>query len=597
MISKTKEKISTVPLIRKWLKSDVGYSNSLGIAYLSNALITGAALSAESTLDLGISGTAQDLVSGTSVLGVLLIFRKFNKSKISQKPFHRNIYVWVTAAIVANLAPVILGSLVSSKPIQLEVLKIIPIGVISSITILMIYTVVIASFKELRETAHDLANVRHRLLAIGKRLEQDLLASKRQLQNRLTESISPVLDSIYEELRSVDPANNAAIEKTSANLRQAIEGIVRPLSHELGNSANFQIYNQLTSVTAIERKITFRSLADRLNRKVNLSNAFLPNQLLVFLVVFEVTSVHVISGVIDSITYAIPSAIISTLIILFAKKFTNKIRLPFYMALILAAVVNVIAALPFQFLSKYSSLTEEVVAGLLIGVIILAVFLSYFGLLIDRRRSMLSDEQLANQELAAAVTHARNEISIVHKRTARMLHGGVQAKLQSALLRLRRSPQLSNEEIQEVISDISQAKFLLEKTEQSSVLTLGQGIDDLIDFWDGVCEIETNLTASIDELISNDQVTTECVIEVVREAISNAVKHDHAGCAKVDFEIADHYFQITISHKGDLIEENFNNDEKSYGMQMIAELSNSHELIAADDYIYLSAKFPIQNSI
>ena len=59
-------------------------------------------------------------------------------------------------------------------------------------------------------------------------------------------------------------------------------------------------------------------------------------------------------------------------------------------------------------------------------------------------------------------------------------------------------------------------------------VSLGELLDDLIDFWAGVCKVDIRITREVDEIVSADLIATQCIIEVVRESISNAVKHDSA---------------------------------------------------------------------
>jgi signal transduction histidine kinase len=184
----------------------------------------------------------------------------------------------------------------------------------------------------------------------------------------------------------------------------------------------------------------------------------------------------------------------------------------------------------------------------------------------------------------------RHELAISQRQLGRLLHGGVQARLQSAALRLSRSDELSGETLQQVIADLDHAKSLLQRMEQTDGQALGAQLDDVIDFWDGVCDVDIVMSREFDETVSRDAVAAQCAIEVIREAISNAVKHGSAHSATVELSLTDNQeIDVRVSHS-DQTDSALLLSNSGLGSHIYDELTNSWELSKSQGTVVFRAK-------
>jgi signal transduction histidine kinase len=252
----------------------------------------------------------------------------------------------------------------------------------------------------------------------------------------------------------------------------------------------------------------------------------------------------------------------------------------------------VIITLPFIGFQNLGSLTSELVAGLWIGLVLVNILTSYFGLLVGRWSGILQEVKSVINKSSNVVSRARNEISLTRKRTARMVHGTVQAKLQATVIKLMRADQSDRALKDSILTDIQTAIDALEIQEDPSQQSFGQAIDGLIDFWDGVCDIKVQMTSEADDQISRDRITTECAIEVCREAVSNAVKHDQAESFDISIAEANQHIELEFSHEGDLPPTDTLLN-KSLGVKIFDELTSSWSMNSENGTLYMRAEIPL----
>jgi signal transduction histidine kinase len=82
-------------------------------------------------------------------------------------------------------------------------------------------------------------------------------------------------------------------------------------------------------------------------------------------------------------------------------------------------------------------------------------------------------------------------------------------------------------------------------------LDLNKAIEQLVDTWQGVCDIEFEISAELKEIASHDSGLALCVNEILKEAISNAVRHGDARNAKVEMKLIDgDVVEVRVSNNG-----------------------------------------------
>ena len=156
----------------------------------------------------------------------------------------------------------------------------------------------------------------------------------------------------------------------------------------------------------------------------------------------------------------------------------------------------------------------------------MTTFVAQFAQL--QRKSTTENLVAVNLQLQILNASLRQELWLNRRRTALVLHGPVQAALFASAMKLSQETQPTPELVAEVEHDIAQA---LEKLNNPSNLE-GENISDLlnqiVEIWSDAAEISIEIPEELESAITKAPLTSEALIEISREFITNAIKHGKA---------------------------------------------------------------------
>jgi len=128
--------------------------------------------------------------------------------------------------------------------------------------------------------------------------------------------------------------------------------------------------------------------------------------------------------------------------------------------------------------------------------------------------------QLAIEQTALARSRAEQLKLVEKQRLSRILHGSVQSRLRSLALEIERTGVAPDK--QKLSSFRSSIE---EELKNPSDANLIEFLDQMREMWGSSAEIKFKLDDEAVELLTLDQNAHIAVIEIVREVVSNAMKH------------------------------------------------------------------------
>ena len=187
---------------------------------------------------------------------------------------------------------------------------------------------------------------------------------------------------------------------------------------------------------------------------------------------------------------------------------------------------------PFIFQVDFSFYGWAFATAMFLFSIATAWFVS--AVFITERYRHLAEQSLAevNQQIELSNARMRQEIWFAQRNLTWVLHGPVQSALVSATIRLESGADLSVADRESLWSNIVRAYSLL-KTSGPSIPDVSGFLTEIRTLWQDVCEVSFNDSNSMIEIISVDPVATSAVIEIVREAVGNAIRHGNATWVEV----------------------------------------------------------------
>jgi signal transduction histidine kinase len=179
-----------------------------------------------------------------------------------------------------------------------------------------------------------------------------------------------------------------------------------------------------------------------------------------------------------------------------------------------------------------------------------------------------------NDELTHEVALFEQQLWAARKNWSLVIHGTVQASLTAALTRLN-ATDADNKTLALAKKDLDRAVASLSAT-PSLQLKFNDAVKQIVATWQGVCEIELVVPAPVKKIAAKDLRLSMCINEILKEAISNAVRHGDARCAQVSMSlIEDQVIDLVVTNDGQAPRQG---SRKGVGSSLLDELTVSWSL-------------------
>jgi signal transduction histidine kinase len=205
------------------------------------------------------------------------------------------------------------------------------------------------------------------------------------------------------------------------------------------------------------------------------------------------------------------------------------------------------------------------------------------------------ETQLSNYEYQLRWTIAALNAQhwLQKKQFARKLHGPIQSEVAAAAIRIERS--LSTGEVTESGEQALQslkdrlAKILNDTRNTSDVRPV---LAEISETWHGLCDIYVDLSRELETLLKQDPVCVETVLEITREACSNAIRHGSANEIHLGFSReGDDLIRVEVANNGS---KNSTSNRRGMGSAYLEDCTFNHDLVTGESGTVLTATVPIQ---
>jgi signal transduction histidine kinase len=203
------------------------------------------------------------------------------------------------------------------------------------------------------------------------------------------------------------------------------------------------------------------------------------------------------------------------------------------------------------------------------------------------------ETQLTNYEhrLRWTIAAVNGQHWLQKKQFARKIHGPIQSEVAAAAIRIERS--LSSGEVTqsgEVALQNLRDRLAKLLNDTKGVADVRPVLAEIAETWQGLCEIEIELSCEDEDLLKRDSVCVETVLEIAREACSNAIRHgaaEHINLS-VNFESTE-LVKITVTNDGSKAD---TNSKRGVGSAYLDDCTYSHSLTQTGAGTVLVATIP-----
>jgi hypothetical protein len=263
------------------------------------------------------------------------------------------------------------------------------------------------------------------------------------------------------------------------------------------------------------------------------------------------------------------------------------------LTLIFALFASSMNLLYIYFFLEYSPLQTLMMMGfVLVGGVVGPILLLQVNVRSARRAEV--ESQITDDLLAIAKENSlfAQRLWVFRKRWLLVLHGSVQSSLTAALTRLQKAEQVDGVVLELVKQDLRRAEAAVDANLNDEI-DLPSGLSELQEVWRGICEISIEISERAKRALARSHDSSFCVNEIVKEAVSNAVRHGDATSASVSIDrVTDDLLNVTVINNGSA--PRVKEQQQGIGSDMLDEICLSWSLDVVKKKVRLVAELPVK---
>jgi two-component sensor histidine kinase len=396
------------------------------------------------------------------------------------------------------------------------------LGALYELMIVAVWANVNGAFRDHHGLVKELNETKNSILGYRENAEEMLADEQEKLIALTQDTLLPQIQLVENALQ-LGNSEMASRWGVAHELKGIIYNQVRPLSEALRQSARNLVKpipatpTHLVSVVSIPRKFAIK-------------NSIFPKvSAITMLLSFMASPFWLLD-----INWVIPSTLLAvtywSMQLGFKKLFDRVPSTPWWVGLPALIAVATISVVPAYVVAVwfYPDVKAAVLYGLTLVTVSNIVVLSFAyldSLDYEARlyRTMLEEQ---NQELIIEMALFEQQLWAARRNWSLVIHGTVQASLTAALTRLN-APDADKRTLDAAKKDLDRAMEALSAPPVSKI-NFAPAIKELVSTWQGVCDIEVEVSPELKKVISRDVRLSMCVNEILKEAVSNAVRHGDA---------------------------------------------------------------------
>ena len=387
------------------------------------------------------------------------------------------------------------------------------------------------SSRSYRNVTRNLLSTQSRLSSQRKAAQKSFEANLIQVKNTLQELVEPKLQQLSTRLGSDDLKSSD--RKALANeVRSLLQDQVRPISSSFKTSTKAMANPNFGK--SVSRLSLFR-LPDVVQPYLALRPLLIGLSMVSILpfglYVFEDDSWTTIGLLIAGLVY---------LAVLLVRLLLSRASpMPLWLGILSLLVLEALLIILIAESLLLAGYPERSLPGVvtIVGVVLFGAvaFTSITAVQDQNRDAFIAQLEKNNNRIERDLAILNQRLWVERRQWALKIHGTVQASLTAALARLSQPGGLDKKDVSLVRAHISQARKGLSQKSSSS-FDLVEALKATMKTWRGILEIKTAFTSPAAKLLISDRWASVCANEIIKESVSNSMKHGKAQKVNIRFE-------------------------------------------------------------
>ncbi len=412
-------------------------------------------------------------------------------------------------------------------------------GLLLGFSILTIFTNVVGSRLQRESSVSKLLSSESELRFFRSNVVTNLFAESRQAAEKSISSLTPQLELLQSRV-----AQSKEIVTLIDRILLFLRNELKPFEDRLSKDAK-----QLFENKGIDTNSAFQEPETKISTSnlVRVWITLLPIPFLFFFVgSFAVPTLNGWDVVISSMIFALSLAVLKYGLRAFP-------RLTASQAFLVSTIVALVSSVPSFFLISQVPNPDGLPDLLLVFYIIPAysVIATSQAYILDQQLSRFEEEleQVVNQ-LTRENKLYQQKVWLASHRWYLLLHGVVQPALTAASMRANAISQDDIPIKDLILSDLQRALDSLNSRSDSDT-SLELTFSEIQSAWIGLCQVSYEIDESVLQRVASDSVAQQVVNEVLKEVVSNAVRHGNASTAEIEMSIEqDCLIRLVVTNDG-----------------------------------------------
>lgn len=484
----------------------------------------------------------------------------------------------VLAGAIRGTSVYLVGNFVGLIP-QEDLLYRVLVGPIFVVSGFATMNVIVSSYLNDARIKRELQARNLELRNLESSLQEQISQLRKSLLDKVKNQLKPALRKLYKKLES---------DKTAKDLPSSVEMLlaivdqkVRPLSRDLA------LTRTMTSPFSDVR--TSSAFRIPLPKRINVGSMIPLPFIVLLLLLLGYPSLAVLRDPLTAFFQMIAVTLVTLAVYGPAKFLLLRVNAHPAVALFLANAFAVLSSFVLLAVNQLEILGLNNRFFFQNVVFNLSITTTLFIYQIIKIQAVASQDDLQEvvRKLELLTSALRQEAWVIQRNIATVLHGPVQAAMYAAALRLSQLKKPSSKTNAQIRLEIDAAIERLAKPDFLEGESLQAVLGQIRELWSGLSQIEIKLSPELNEALTRKPIVAQCVLEIAREGVSNAVKHGKAKNISVEiYQTEPQMLMVKVVNDGKVVSESSDN---GVGTALLAELSHDWNIRSSGDKTELTA--------
>ncbi len=392
---------------------------------------------------------------------------------------------------------------------------------------------VVTRGREHRERRRLLVAEQERLVAASSTMAEGLREAEEELRTETHAVLDPALAAVKSALEASPGAPDS--DRVLQSMSLAVSEVIRPMSHRYARES------PAVSLPSAPSKDDSHEPFALVGAKVDAPMAIRPWLILVisalsFVLIAPLAGAPARAYAVAAVTYVVTSLFLLGIRLAWPRRWrvlNGGAALVWLLAVYL--LVFAVTGLAFESSRLVGDWPNFGLMSLGYRTLI-SMAISMLVLVQQQRRIVDEGIEQVNAALTRQLAVMRREVWSIRRRMSLVLHGSVQSALISAMLLLREDS--GPTQVAEVRHRLDQTLSAIDLDAQAATV-IEHGLREISTLWSGLAVVELDISPDALVHLGEQPGLSSAVLEIVREAVGNSVRHGHAKAVIVQIEMMD----------------------------------------------------------